>query len=189
MRICAAAMLLMVGGCSHFPAAPSGTAAGPSGWRALRVGRLKGGLDAEMPEPVSAGMQDSWGHDERDEVSYELHRNITFALPARSQRLGPLQMSWGLADTEINAGEDAWREEVRAAVCSAPSPGADISDADQRKEHMSRLEHQADADEEGRCQSPDRLFQRFMEGANFLNVPQGKLVAMCPCQQNVRTDP
>lgn len=169
-------LLLMIGGCSNFPAAPVESAARSSGGQIVCVNRLTGGLDAGWPDPSSASMQTSWCRDE-PETSYEMMRNVSFALPARSQRLGPLQMSWGLADTAVNAEDDEWREEVRAAVCSKPSPNAESTDAAQWEVQKKRPGHASDSHRVEGCPSSDRLFERFMQGANLLNVPRGKLIA------------
>ena len=124
------AILLQVGGGGHLPAAPSarGCVTGQAHADPLRwqlgmstrpwVGRLKGG-SSDAAERVAGDIESKWEdysrYEEPEELNYELVRNLTFKLPERSRRLGPMQMSWGLADPNIDP-DDEWRNEIR--VCA-----------------------------------------------------------------------
>jgi len=165
-------------GCSHFSAAPVCAPARRCAWGAgAAVGRLKGGLGAGMPTPgaCEAGDQEpEWSDQEPEELNYEMMYNVTFALPARSQRLGPLQMSWGLAETPANADDVEWREEVREAVRTRPTSAGLFDELDgfdgKKRDGAPGL----DTGRGEQRPSPDGLFQRFIEGANFMNPPRSQ---------------
>ena len=74
--------------------------------------------------------------EELDEQSEEeALRNFTCKLPARSRRLGPLQMSWGLAGTNLDADEE-WRDELRAAIRDDSPPPSDAKDDSTPRAHQ-----------------------------------------------------
>jgi hypothetical protein len=84
----------------------------PSGMRYERLGRLKGGFESDVFDSAEDGGTGPWdlNADKDEEFTYEMPPNVTLELPKRAQRLGPMQMSWGLADKDIT--DNSWREEL-----------------------------------------------------------------------------
>jgi hypothetical protein len=172
----------------------------PVNVHALEV-RLKGGSDLEIPQSktnsvsdADAGMptgeegegQSAWDryshYEETEAPSYELVRNLTFKLPERSRRLGPLQMSWGLADPTIG-DDDEWRNQIRASISgepiapsddfsTIPSSGSSRGSTGNNDDTLRDVPDKQDGAE--RMPAPDRIFQSFIDGAGFWNAPRGR---------------
>jgi hypothetical protein len=161
--------------------------------------RLKGGSDLEIPQSKTNSVSDAgiapseegegqsaWDryshYEETEAPSYELVRNLTFKLPERSRHLGPLQMSWGLADPTIG-DDDEWRNQIRASISgepiapsddfsTIPSPGSSRGSAGNNDDTLRDVSDKQDGAE--RMPAPDRIFQSFIDGAGFWNAPRGR---------------
>ena len=90
---------------------------------ALCPGRLRGGSDAEYSsgaetEAGASPWDENAQHsdpEEDEEMTLAMVGNFSAKLPERSRRLGPLQMSWGLSGTTVDADTE-WRNDLRASI-------------------------------------------------------------------------
>jgi hypothetical protein len=92
---------------------------------ALCPGRLRGGSDAEYSSGAEAQAEageSPWDEhaqhndpEEDEDLTLAMAGNFSAKLPERSRRLGPLQMSWGLSGTTVDADTE-WRNDLRASI-------------------------------------------------------------------------
>lgn len=172
----------------------------------LCPGRLRGGSDAEYSSGAKAEAEEGaspWDEhaqhsdsEENEELTLAMVGNFSAKLPERSRRLGPLQMSWGLSGTTVDADTE-WRNDLRASICGenadivhpartdvvrgeltrsamlAPT-GEDPSASDRRRlvrgsdTHEGR-EDDANTSDQERNPRPEYIFERFLAGASFWN--------------------